>query len=57
MKEPQTITEIRIEMREAEATQETATRLIEKVNTNEHHHPTLEMSTILTMIKMRMNPK
>ena len=57
MKEPQIITEVGIEMRESEAAQKTATRLIEKVNTNEHHHPTLEMSTILTMIKMKMNPK
>ena len=57
MKEPQTITEIGIEMREAEAAQETTTRLIEKVNTNEYHHLTLEMSTILIMIKMKMNSK
>src|SRR5207237_5056762 len=44
MKEIQTILEIETEMTEAEATQETLANLIEKVNTNESLHPTLEMS-------------
>src|SRR5207253_2973195 len=57
VKEIQTILEIRTEMTEAEATQETLTNLIEKVNTNEPLHPTLEMSITLIMIKMKMNPK
>ena len=57
VKEIQTILEIGTEMTEAEATQETLTNLIEKVNTNEPLHPTLEMSITLIMIKMKMNPK
>ena len=57
MKEIQTILEIGTEMIEAEATQETLTRMIEKVNTNELLHPTLEMSITLIMIKMKMNSK
>jgi len=57
VKEIQIILEIGTEMTEAEAAQETLTRLIEKVNINEPLHPTLEMSITLTMIKMKMNPK
>ena len=57
VKEIQTILEIGTEMTEAEAAQETLTRLIEKVNTNEPLHPTLEMSITLIMIKMKMNLK
>ena len=57
VKEIQAILEIGTEMTEAEAAQETLTRLIEKVNTNEPLHPTLEMLIILIMIKMKMNPK
>ena len=57
VKEIQTILEIGTEMTEAEAAQETLTRIIERVNTNEPLHPTLEMSITLIMIKMKMNPK
>ena len=57
VKEIQTILEIGTEITEAEANQETLTNLIEKVNTNEPLHPTLEMSITLIMIKMKMNPK
>ena len=57
MKEIQTILEIRTEITEAEAAQETLTRMIEKVNTNELLHSTLEISITLIMIKMKMNPK
>ena len=57
MKEIQIILEIGTEMTEAEAAQETLTRIIEKVNTNEPLHSTLEMSITLIMIKMKMNPK
>ena len=57
VKEIQTILEIGTEMTEAEATQETLTRMIEKVNTNEPLHSTLEMSITLIMIKIKMNPK
>ena len=57
VKEIQTILENRTEMTEAEATQETLTNLIEKVNTNEPLHPTLEILITLIMIKMKMNPK
>ena len=45
MKELQII-EIRIKIKEAEVTQETLIRLIEKVNTNEPPHHTQEMLTI-----------
>jgi len=57
VKEIQIILEIRTEMTEAEAAQETLTRLIKKVNTNEPLHPTLEMSITLIMIKMKINLK
>ncbi len=57
VKEIQAILEIGTEMTEAEAAQETLTRMIERVNTNEPLHPTLEMSITLIMIKMKMNLK
>ena len=57
VKEIQIILEIGTEMTEAEAAQETLTKLIEKVNTNEPLHPTLEISITLTMIKIKINPK
>src|SRR5437868_12115296 len=57
VKEIQTILEIGTEITEAEAAQETLTRMIEKVNTNELLHPTLEMLITLIMIKMKMNTK
>ena len=44
-------------MTEAEAIQETLTKLIEKVNTNKPPYSTLEILTTLIMIKMKMNPK
>ena len=57
VKEIQTILEIGTEITEAEANQETLTNLIEKVNTNEPLHPTLEMSITLIIIKMKINSK
>ena len=57
IKEIQTILEIGTEITEAKATQETLTRMIEKVNTNKPLHSTLEISITLIMIKMKMNPK
>ena len=57
MKEIQTILEIGTEMTEVEAAQETLTRMIGRVNTNEPLHPTLEISITLIMIKMKINSK
>ena len=51
MKELQII-EIRIRTKEAEVTQETLTRQIEKVNTNEPPHLTSEMLITLTIMKI-----
>ena len=49
------IIEIGIRMKEAEVTQETLTRLIEKVNTNKP--PYLTSKILITLTIMKMNPK